>query len=205
MLNANGSPDMHFWDISSTPSVYMGKMTGPGVIDDVSYEDRHRMWVVTKSGYIQKINYQLLRTELLSQVADRDPTDLRYLIAWDQKRFRLAVFRHKPDNADGSCASTIEFYRPLPKIALLTDPVPIKPLRYGQHIPFSFHLVGTAGEGISPYMVEAELAAPVDGYLERASMGTGQYGVGGVEYVAPDKTCVETLQLKATYTDGDNP
>lgn len=205
MLSMPGSAEMHFWDINSTPHVYIGKMTAPGVLADVCYEDRQRMWIVTRDGYLQKINYHLMRTELLTEVQERSPEDIHYLIAWDSKRFRLAIFRQRPDAADGSCASFIEFYRPLPKIDLLTDPVPIRPLRYGKHIPFSFHLVGTAGEGISPYMVEAALAAPADGHLERASMGTGQYGIGGVEYVAPDKTCVETLQLKATYTDGDNP
>ena len=201
-LASGGSPYLYFWDIASSPHVYMGKITAPGAIADLCYEDRQRLWLVTRDGYIQKINYQLLRTELLSEVQDRNPTDLNYLIAWDQKRFRLAVFRHKPDATDGACTSTLEFYRPLPKAALLTDPVPIQPLRYGKRIPFSFHLVGTAGEGIAPYLVEAELAAPVEGALPRSSLGTGPYGIGGAEYAAPYASCEETLILQATITDG---
>ena len=204
MINGYNSRELHFWNIASTPHVYLGKMTAPGVVSDVSYEDRYRLWVITKNGYLQKINYHLLRTELLTELPDKEATDHNYLVAWDQKRFRVVVFRHKADASNGACTSTVEFYRPLPKVELLTDPVPIRPLRWGKHIPFSFHLVGTAGEGISPYMVQASLIPPAEGYLERASMGTGQYGIGGAEYVAPAQSCQETLHLEANIEDGSD-
>jgi len=203
MLNSSNSSELLFWNIKEQPYTFKGRMNSPGKIIDVSYEDRYRMWTVTNEGYLHKINYHLLRTELLSEVQDKSPDDLAYLVAFDTKRHRLAVFIHRPDGPNGECRAKIHFYRPIPKVDLVTDPVPVRPVRYGKRVPFSFHLVGSAGEGISPYKVGAELEAPVDGSLMSHSVGTGQYGVGSVPYQAPMYGCSETLELEVDISDGD--
>jgi hypothetical protein len=196
--------EVHVWkDFEGASPTYLGFLRLPSwEVHDVAYEDRERAWISMKGGWLVKINYQKMRVELLTTVQDPDPTDIAYLIAWDKLRGRLAVFRHRPDKADGSCDSDIEFYRPIPKAAQLTDPVPVAPLRAGKRIPFAFSLLGDAGEGISPYLVKASLTAPADGDLLTASARTGLGGEGLVDYIAPAISASERLNLEADIEDG---
>jgi len=191
-------------NITGTPQ-YVGHIPLPfNGIYDVAYEDRDRFWIAAHGGYLVKINYKELRVECFSQLPNVDEEDIRYMIAWDQLRGRLAVFRQKPDDpVTGASRSTLEFYRPVAKAELLTDPVPVNSLRAGKIIPFVYHLIGTTGEPISPYMVTASLDDPKEGALNAKTSRTGVGGMGSVEYKASLVTGEETLRLEANIEDGE--
>jgi hypothetical protein len=171
-----------------------------GQVHDLAYEDRRHLWVVTEGGYLIKINYQRLRVEVFSRIADPDPEDLAYYLAWDQRRGRLGLLRHKPDAENGACRCTLEFYRPVPKMEALTEPVPIEPLRAGQRIPFVWQVTGDAGEGISGCLTKPELVEPATGRLRTAAVVTGRSGEALGEYQAATPA-TETLQVTAEIKD----
>jgi hypothetical protein len=191
-------------NVSGTPE-YLGAVPVPAdAIYDVAYENEQYFWVSMAGGYLMKVDYKNVRVEFFSQLPDVDADDRRYLIAWDQLRGRLAVLRQKTDDpTTGACRCTLEFYRPIGKAALLSDPVPVNSLRAGKHIPFIFHLLGTAGEPIAPYTIQAALDTPAKGALLSGFARSGVGGMGTVEYQASMVTGQDTLQLQATIADGE--
>ena len=162
----------------------------------------NHLWLVTQDGLIAKANYRLGRWEMLSTVQDPAPDALNYLCAFDAKRNRLAIFRQRPDAADGACQCQIEFYRPLCRVGRLTDPVPVSPLRAGTKVHLVAHLVGDSGEGIGGYLVNGELLDPAQGTLLTPVAGTELCGAVTFKYQAP-AAVEDTLKISATIVDGD--
>jgi hypothetical protein len=194
------------WKNINTSIEFLGEIPLPfDAIYDVAYEDHQSMWISAVGGYIMKVNYKEPRVEFLSKLPDvNEEEDRRYLIAWDGLRGRLAIFRQKWDDpVTGACQCTLEFYRPIGKADLLTDPVPVRSLRAGKQIPFIFHLVGDTGEPISPYSVTASLDSPAEGSLSTKTGRTGAGGMGTVEYQASLVTGDETIRLEADIEDGE--
>jgi hypothetical protein len=97
----------------------------------------------------------------------------------------------------------LEFYRPLYKVAGLTDPVPVSRVRAEEKVLFVAHLYGDNGEGVSPYTVNAALEEPVEGRLRTPFAGTELNGAASFRYQAPEVGCTEKLKLSATITDGE--
>jgi hypothetical protein len=199
-----GSWNLEVWDISGPPS-RRALMRLPYTLGYLTYQSRNILWVITSTGIICKANYKLNppRWEMMSKVQDPTPDALNYLAAWDPKRARLAVLRQLPDDLDGSCRSRFEFYRPLVKVAGLTDPVPVGRHRAGDKLEFVAHLYGDAGEGITPYKIHASLNAPALGTLLGPETATGRNGAASFFYQAPAAGGgTERLRLDVDIQDG---
>jgi len=199
-----GSWTLEVWDISGIP-VRRAQMRLPNVLGYLAYESRDNLWLITQDGLVAKANYRVNppRWEMLSSVQNPSPDAKNYLVAFDTKRRRLAVFRQRPDAEDGSCQCQLEFYRPLYKVAGLTDPVPVSRLRAEEKVLFVAHLYGDNGEGVSPYTVNATLEEPVGGRLLTPFAGTELNGAASFRYQAPAASCTEKLKLSSTITDGE--
>jgi hypothetical protein len=85
--------------------------------------------------------------------------------------------------------------------AQLTQPVPVTSLRANQRIILAAHLIGEAGEGVTPYTVNGKMALPVAGRLITPFSGTELNGRVCFQYQAPDQACEETLQLDVTVEE----
>jgi hypothetical protein len=188
------------YSISGTPTL-KGQLVVPDFVDYLAYEDRFSCWVVTQSGFIAKARYNLVppRWEMFSSVQNPAGDSTGYLCAFDTKRKRLVILRKRPDAADGSCQSQLEFYAPIYQAAALTDPIPATPLRAGLDVTFLVHLLGTAGEGIASRILAASLAGPATGRIKTPAPPVNQLGVGAVTYYAA-AAGNDTLQLSVEDT-----
>lgn len=182
-------------NIDTSPEKF-GSLTIPGTISYLAYESRNYCWLITKSGLILKADYLIPRWEMTSQVRSPAPDAKGYCITFDTKRKQVVVFCWRPDAADGACQSQLEFYYPMVGAANLTEPVPVTSLRANNRILFVSHLVGDAGEGLTPYTVEGELVEPAEGELLTPFAATELNGRTTFVYQAPDVACTETLRLK---------
>jgi hypothetical protein len=201
LLAAAANWTLDCWrNISTTPERF-AQLRLPNVVDYLAYESRNYCWVITKDGVICKADYQVPRWEMLSTVQDPETDTKQYLITFDTKRKRVVVFRHRPDAEDGACQNQLEFYYPMVKAGQLTQPVPVTSLRAGGRIILAAHLIGDAGEGLTPYTVNGELQAPVDGKLITPFSGTELNGRVCFQYQAPDISCDETLKLDVTVEE----
>ena len=201
------SDGLRFWNNIKNPdpnAAFMGLMDLPGEVYDLAYVDRECLWVAMQGGYLMKINYQLLRVEGYAQLPPLSGEEEFFKIAWDSRRSRLAAFRYIPDDPEtGECRSRLEFYRPIPKPAILTAPAPIRALRAGREVPLVYHLVGSAGEATSPYLVQGALTEPASGQLAGMAQKNGAGGMGLFMYAAPAVPGGDTLTLTAAISDGD--
>ena len=201
VLAGVSSWDLDLWNLSPVPTLTQ-QMRLPDVLGNMTYEDRNNLWLITQNGLIAKANYRLGRWEMLSTVQDPSPDAINYLCAFDTKRKRLAVFRQRPDAEDGACQCQIEIYRPLCRVGLLTDPVPVSPLRAGEKVRLVAHLVGDSGEGIGGYLVNGELLDPAAGECLTPVAGSELCGAITFRYQVPE-AATDTLKISATVTDGD--
>ena len=193
---------LQIWDISGTPT-RRGSLRLPYTLGYLCYESREICWIITQNGLVGKINYRETkpRWEMLSSVQNPDPSAKGYYSAFDTRRNRLAVFRWLPDAVDGACQCQIEFYRPLYRIAGLTDPVPVTRLRNGEKARFVAHLYGDSGEGVGTYPLRGKLSEPAAGALLTPITTTEQSGAATFRYQAPDEAATETLNLSATVEE----
>lgn len=201
LLAGVSSWSLDIWNISGTPSL-KGSLRLPNTLGYLAYEDRRHCWITTKDGMVAKANYRIPRWEMLSAVQDPSPDAINYLCAFDTRRKRLAVFRQRPNAADGACRCQLEFYRPIYRVAGLTDPVPVSALRAGERVRFVSHLYGDAGEGVAGYMVNAALEAPALGEVLTPRGAAELNGAITFRYQAPAPG-QDTLQLSAMITDGE--
>lgn len=153
---------LEVWDLNSGPSLRTSLRLPEG-LGYLAYEDRDRVWMVTSSGLVAKADYKLGRWEALTSIQNPSSDATGYFCAFDTKRKRFVVLRQRPDAADGSCQCQLEFYRPLIMSTMLTDPVPVTPLRQGENVQFVSHLVGAVGEGVVGYLANAFLMDPPTG------------------------------------------
>jgi hypothetical protein len=196
LLAAISSWTLDCWcNIGTTPRRY-AQLRLPNVPGYLAYESRNYCWVITKDGIILKADYQIPRWEMMSSVQNPTSDAKGYYITFDTKRKRVVVFRWRQDAADGACQNQIEFYYPMVSPAVLTDPVPVTSLRAGRRIELVSHLIGSAGEGLTPYTVEGEMVPPVEGRLLTPFTNTERNGRISLHYQAPDYGCTETLALK---------
>ena len=201
LLAAAASWTLDCWrNISGTPERF-GHLRLPNVLNYLAYENRNYCWGITKDGVIVKADYQVPRWEMISTV--QNPTDdvKGYAITFDTRRKRVVVFRWREDAADGACRNQLEFYYPMVNPAKLTKPVPVTSLRAGKRIVFVSHLIGDAGEGLSPYTVEGEMVPPVEGKLNTPFTNTERSGRACFQYQAPATGCLETLRLRTTVEE----
>jgi len=187
-------------NIHATPERF-AQLRLPNVLNSLTYESRNYCWAITQDGVILKANYKIPRWEMISTVQNPTSDTKAYRIAFDTKRKRVEVFRHRLDAADGACQNQLEFYYPMVNAAQLTQPVPVNSLRAGNRIILAAHLIGDAGEGVTPYTVNGEMVAPVEGRLVTPFAGTELNGRVCFQYQAPDAACTETLQLDVTVEE----
>ncbi len=188
------------FDISNpSQGVIRGRLAIPENVDYMSYQNRTYCWLVTASGLILKCNYGFLppRWEMLSSVQNpvSDATD--FAIAFDTARSRVIVLRNRPDAVNGACQLQLEFYYPTYQPFSMTDPVPVGIPRAGAAVRFVAHLFGNTGEGITPYVINAQLVPPANGQLLSPWAGTGLNGAGMFRYSAPSFPCLDTMELNA--------
>lgn len=184
-----------FWrNIDAAPEKF-SQLTLPFAMDYLCYESETIMWAIGTGGELAKINYQLPRLEMLSQVHNPDPTVQKYMLTFDTKRNRLVVFSQLPDAADGACQSKIEFYWPVNEPGTLTKPVPVNALRAGEQITFVAHLIGDAGEGIASALVQASLADPAHGSLITPQVTSEASGRCLLRYQAGEDDYTDSLTL----------
>jgi hypothetical protein len=186
------------FDISNpSQGVLKGELTVPESVSWMAYQNRTYCWLVTAGGLILKCNYGIVppRWEMLSSVQNPVSDSTGFYIAYDTQRSRVVVLRNRPDAVDGSCQMQLEFYYPVYQLMGLTDPVPVMIPRAGSAVRFVAHLYGTTGEGVTPFVIEAALAAPANGQLLTPWTGTALNGSATFRYAAPSFRCTDTLQL----------
>ena len=184
-VNTVSGIDLLVYSFAGTPAL-RGQLRLPDYLGALTFEDRNNCWIITQQGLIAKARYNcpVPRWEMLSAVQDPTSDATSYLCAFDTKRHRLVVLRCRPDAADGSCQSQLEFYWPVYQAATITDPVPLTPLRAGQDISFLAHLIGGAGEGVASRLLSASLVAPAIGQIKTPTVAVNQNGVATVRYAA---------------------
>jgi len=187
-------------NISTTPERF-AQLRLPNVLNSLCYESQKYCWAITQDGVILKADYQIPRWEMISTVQDPSDDAVGYLITYDTKRKRVVVFRQRQDAADGACQHQLEFYYPMVAPAQLTQPVPVTSLRGGNRIILVSHLIGDAGEGLTPYTVNGAMVSPVEGSLVTPFSATAVNGAVGFQYQAPEAACTETLQLAVTVEE----
>jgi len=201
LLVGASSWTLDMWrNIGATPERY-ATLRLPNVLNALTYESKKYCWAITQDEVILKADYQIPRWEMISTVQNPTSDTKAYRIAFDTKRKRIAVFRHRQDAADGACQNQLEFYYPMVNAGQLTQPVPVTSLRAGNRIILAAHLIGDAGEGLTPYTVEGELLAPVEGRLTTPFSNTELNGRVCFQYQAPDEACEETLKLDVTVEE----
>lgn len=192
---------LELWrNINSTPVRY-AVLLFPSDISYVAYESRNYCWVILKNGIIAKIDYQIPRYEMISQVDDPGLSTLNYMVTFDTKRHRVVVFRERPNAWDGACQHQLEIYYPMVKPYVITQPVPVTSLRGGNRVLLAANLIGDAGEGMTPYTVHGGMVPPVEGRLVTPFAVTGLNGQVCFQYQAPNAACTETLQLSVTVEE----
>ena len=189
------------WRNLNTTPVRFAQLRLPNAISYLCYESRRYCWAITKDGVILKVDYTIPRYEKISQIQNPTEDGVKFMVAFDSSRKRVIVLRLRPDAADGACQYQIEFYYPMVGAHALTQPVPVTSLRANNRIIFVSHLIGDAGEGLTPYTVEAGMVAPVEGRLITPSSGTELNGRVCHQYEAPDAACTETLNLAVTVEE----
>jgi hypothetical protein len=190
----------HWRNLNSTPTKFAVTRL-PSTLSYMCYENRNYLWIICKDGTICKVDYQIPRYEMISTVQNPESDALGFAIAYDTKRKRICVLRIRPDAADGACQHQLEFYTPMIKATYLTAPVPINSLRSGNKVTFVSHLRGDAGEGATPYTVNAELAEPDIGRLSTPFSGTELSGRVSHQYLAPNDPCTDTIELSVEITE----
>ncbi len=186
--------------IDATPRLF-GRLRLPNVLNYLTYENRNYCWAITADGVILKADYQIPRWEMISTVQDPTPDTKGFAITFDTKRKRVVVFRWRSPAQDGSCQNQLEFYYPMVNAAKLLPPVPVTSLRTGKRITFVSHIIGDAGEGLSPYQVNAELIQPVSGRLLTNFTNTERSGRAVLQYQAPQTPCTDTLKIKTVVEE----
>jgi hypothetical protein len=187
-------------NIGTTPQRF-AQLRLPNVLGYLAYESRNYCWIITKDGVICKADYQIPRWEMISKVQNPGLSATDFAIAFDTRRKQVVVFRSRPDGEDGTCQHQLEFYYPMVNPAQLTQPVPVTSLRAGKHVVLAAHLIGEAGEGVTPYTVNGELVEPAEGRLVTPFSGTEMSGRVCFQYQAPDEACEETLALETTVEE----
>lgn len=190
----------HWRNINSTPEK-IGTTKLPSTVSYMCWESRNYLWVISPDGSIHKVDYQVPRYEMLSTVQNPQVTSTGFRITFDTKRKRVVVLRMMPDDTEGACQHRLEFYYPMVKPVGLTKPVPINSLRSGNPISFVSHLYGAAGEGVTPFTVNAELAPGAVGALKTPFAGTERNG-RVVHRYQPDGAAEETIEISMDYTEG---
>lgn len=189
------------WKNIGTAPERFGQLRLPNTLGYLAYESRNYCWIITRDGVICKADYKIPRWEMISKVQNPGLPATDFAIAFDTKRKQIVVFRSRPDAEDGACQHQLEFYYPMVNPAQLTQPVPVTSLRAGKRIVLVAHLIGEAGEGVTPYTVNGELAEPVEGRLVTPFSGTEMSGRVCFQYQAPNETCEETLALETTVEE----
>jgi hypothetical protein len=190
----------HWRNLNGTPERFATTRL-PNTLAYMCYENRNYLWFITSDGVICKMDYKIPRYEMISTVQNPESISTGYAIAFDSKRKRVAVLRTMPDAVDGACQHQLEIYSPLVVATGMTDPVPVSSLKTGKQITFVSHVIGDAGEGVTPFTVNANMADPVEGRLINAFSGTELNGRVSHRYQAPNEACTETLQLDVTVED----
>lgn len=181
-------------NIGTTPNLF-AQVRVPRQISSMTYENRNYLWVVCTDGTIGKLDYTIPRWEMISSVQDPTSDALGYSIAFDTKRKRVVVFRWLPDAVDGSATSQLEFYYPTVEAVTLTQPVPVSSLRAGNKVNFVSHLIGSTGEGVTPFMANSSLVPMASGTLLTPYAGTELNGRVALRYAAPVDACTDTLEV----------
>jgi len=189
------------WRKIATAPERFAQLRLPNVLGYLAYESRNYCWIITKDGVICKADYRIPRWEMISKVNKPEVSATDFAIAFDSKRKQVVVFRSRPDAVDGACQHQLEFYYPMVSPAQLTQPVPVSSLRAGKRVILAAHLIGEAGEGITPYTVNGSMKEPVEGRLIAPFSGTELGGRVCFQYQAPSEDCEETLVLETTVEE----
>lgn len=189
-----------FVTINYTTATELKRIRLPeNVIDDIAYEDDQRCWVLLRdpnSGLvIVKINYILGRIELMSrlQTSESGP-DITAQLAFDTRRKNIAVFRQRPDAADGSPQHIVEIYKPIALTNILTDPVPVTPIVPNQQATFVAHVAGDKGEAGTGVKVSASTSG--SGKIKTGTSTARGDGSVVLPYDAGDKNTNDTVTLE---------
>lgn len=188
-------------NINTTPQL-IGSLYAPNDIAYMCWESRTIGWAICSNGTILKFNYTIPRIEMISTV--QNPTDdtVVYRITFDTIRHRVVVLRVRTDAEDGACRAQLEFYYPMVKPFALTQPVPVSSLRTKNRVVLVAHLIGDAGEGLTPYIAYGTMVPPVEGLLVTPFTNVELNGRMSFQYQAPSTPCTETLQINVTVIEG---
>jgi hypothetical protein len=121
-------------------------------------------------------------------------------LAWDPVRSLLLVFSQVADNADGSSASIVRGYFPVPRPERLTAPIPLLPPRQYQSVPVATRLVGDLGHPIGGVNVSGtiESTSPSAGAsLNRPTAATNANGYASLQLTG-SLQCTVDLEVDAT-------
>lgn len=186
-------------DMGLTPEKF-GVLTTPDTIAYMAYESRKYLWVITQGGVILKADYTVPRWEMISTVQNPVADTTAYYITFDTKRHRVVVLRLREDTADGAAQHQLELYYPMVEPYQLTQPVPVTSLLTGEPVVFVAHLIGDAGEGLTPYLVNASLAEPATGRLLTPYASTELNGRVSFRYQSAEAG-IDTLNLSVTVEE----
>jgi hypothetical protein len=121
-------------------------------------------------------------------------------LAWDPVRNLLLVFSQVPDNVDGSSASVVRGYYPVPNPERLTVPIPLLPPRQYKPTPVAARLLGDFGHPVSGVNVTATIVSttPAAGAtMTRPTCPTNASGYATVMFT-PTLSCTVDFEVDAT-------
>jgi hypothetical protein len=131
--------------------------------------------------------------------ADAYTGAIKLNLAWDPVRNLLLVYSQKPDNLDGSSASLVRGYYPVPAPERLTVPIPLLPPRQYKPTPVAARLLGDLGHPVSSVNVTGSVISttPVNGaVMTRPTSATNANGYALMQFT-PSLQCTVDFQATA--------
>lgn len=165
-------------------------------------ESERHAYVYCNNGMLNLVDY--VAGKVLSTFRAPAPTNTQFLTQLGSQRFaydrfhrRLLAFQMVDNNADGSSASVIRGWYPVPQAVRMMRPIPLVAPRAGRKVPCLTRLFGDAGEPVAGVNVKAEAAGPG---IVTTLPGTTNNNGEAIVYATGNTAGDITLDLSATVS-----
>lgn len=200
------------WDYSNAPGLCTRLSRHPFTENNpwsAGYEDDQSVWVLfSDSAFgssssvnqsLVKYNYRYNRFDLLTELQRTTGADRMAMVAFDNKRKKLAAVRFKADSANGAPNNAFEIYTPRPAMFQITVPVNVKALVPDKRMLFVASLLGTKAEAGGLKTLDIS-NVEVDGVLSKTEVATQANGAAQFEYQTETAGLTDTITVSYDET-----
>jgi hypothetical protein len=171
-----------------------------GAPAQIMAESERHAFVYCTNGIFNLVDY--IAGKVLSTFKAPAPANTQYLVQLGSQRFaydrfhrRLLAFQMVANHADGSSASSILGWYPVPQAVYLTKPIPLAAPRMNQKIPCLVRLIGDCGEPVSGANVTGSATGAGTSVTPGATDNNGEAIVSATCIASGDTTLTTTATL----------